>query len=149
MGNRSITLLPSHLVEGSVIRYGVSNAKQVTETEELILAYRKDVGRDKRIRFMVGRVVRGELRLMPYFLHNKEPLTKPENLKAGNFIWGLSRPFRTWLAAEAEAGNLTEGKSYTFKKRYKITLLDPKEMDILSESLIEYGKYDTDYSFEY
>ncbi len=148
MANRIITLLPSHLVAGSVITYGKSNKNKVTETEELILAYRKDNGRDKRVRFMVGKYVNNNLKVMPYFLYDKNELTEPSKLKAGHFIWGLSLPFKIWLVKEFTEGRLTEGESYAYKK-YKFTLLSKEEMDILADCLIEYGKYDTDYSFEY
>lgn len=149
MGKRFITLIPSHLVEGSFIKYGVSNSKRKEEVEELILAYRKSNGRDKRVRFMVGRYKDGVLKLMPYFLHKPNPLTEPGTYKAGLFIWGLSTPFRNFLVQEYSNGNLTEGESYTFKKRYQFTLLTPEEMDNLAASTIEYGKYDVDYSFEF
>ena len=148
MVTRKLTLLPSHIELGSVITYGKTNKDKITEQEDLILAYRRDDGKDKRVRFIVGKYFNETLKVMPYFLHDDKEPTKPSKLKAGHFIWGLSLPFKTWLVKEFMEGNLTEGESYVYKK-YKFTLLSKEEMDILADCLIEYGKYDTDYSFEY
>src|SRR5690606_6667061 len=135
-------------VEGSLIRYGVTNANQDSEVEDLILAYRKVDGKDKRVRFMVGRKVNDRLKVMPYFLKDEESLEQAEELKAGNFIWGLSHPFRDWLITKHQNGELVEGETYEFKKNYKIALLTTAEMDVLAASTIHYGKYDTNYTFE-